>query len=64
MLFYLDYYEVPHNKYNKSKELYEEKYKDLYNMLDELKRKVEKEGLTRREIDHIIWYCYKSYKAD
>ena len=64
VLFYLDYYKLPREGFDKSKKLNNENYETLHNLLDKLKEKVKKEGLTRREIDHIIWYCYKSFKAD
>jgi len=38
-----------------------------YNLLNALLEKVnenEQEPLTKNELDHIIWYCYKSYSRE
>lgn len=41
-------------------------YELLFEKLETLREAAEKEGheLTRNELDHIIWYCYKSFKAN
>ena len=72
LLFYLDHYGVEHkNKDGKEfKTSYQlddydyTKYEDLHYLLDKLReaaRKEHGEALTRHQLDHIIWYCYKSF---
>ena len=64
--FYLDYYGISHN-FNKSKDININKlsYEDLYKRLEELRDKINRSyrnTITKNELDHIIWYCYKSLK--
>ena len=62
LLFYLDYYGVQHNlSNNKVDEL---SYVDLYSLLTKLHnaRNAEHNGtITKSQLDHILWYCYKSF---
>ena len=69
LLFYLDYYGV--NKVAGSKKLKNTgnvdslSYKELHHLLSELHKARDikhNDGiLTKTELDHIIWYCYKSF---
>lgn len=71
--FYLDYYQVDWKNICDKKALTQRtrreflSYSVLFKLLDALLNKVnelEQEPLTRNELDHIIWYCYKSYSRD
>lgn len=64
--YYLDYYKVDYRHIELDKKSVRESlsYEELFNLMDALLNKVneqEKERLTKNELDHIIWYCYKSY---
>jgi hypothetical protein len=66
--FYLDEYVVNHNIKTKGN-VDSWSYKELHAALDSLLDAANKEHnnkpeLTKGELDHIIWYCYKSFKAD
>lgn len=61
--YYLDYYKVDRTlkdgKVIKTcNDVDKLSYKDLFYLLDKLNNK----RLARYELDHIIWYCYKSFK--
>ena len=66
LLFYLDYYKVDKKVNNRelkcSRNVDNLSYKDLFDLLDKLNKSA-KSGLTKNELDHILWYCYKSFKA-
>ena len=62
LLFYLDKYGIEHKDYKSSSKLKTKDYSEIFVLLERLKAK--SEGLSRKELDHIIWYSYKSYKAD
>ena len=72
LLYYLDYYNADKfitdgKELTNGSQINNLTYKELYNLLEQLRYK--SENLTRDEIDHIIWYCYRSfdilwYKAD
>ncbi len=59
------------NKRRKSsRALYDISYNELYDMLnklhnlsDEVAKQEGKEKITKSELDHIIWYCYKSFNT-
>lgn len=72
--YYLDYYGVKHciksgsslegkNKYGE----YSFSYANLFDLLEKLNKsrsEKHKDGeMTKSELDHILWYCYKSFKA-
>ncbi len=71
--FYLDYYHVDCSNIC-IRSCFETKthrealpYQVLFDLLDALLVKInetEQEPLTKNELDHIIWYCYKSYSRD
>ena len=54
-------------EYKTSSEFDRLSYEDLHKILDELNNKASRihnqEKLKKTELDHIIWYCYKSFKA-
>ena len=61
LLFYLDYYKVDHSKINSILKV-DDPYVDLFDLLEKLRNKANtKHGgkITRSELDHILWYCYK-----
>ena len=63
--YYLDYYGVPHS-FTTVNQIHKLSYQDLYKVLSDLQvaaKKKEGVGLTKHEIDHILWYCYKSFSA-
>ena len=64
LLFYLDYYKVEHPDLSSCRDVNALSYQDLYNWLAKLHRqRDEKYGdtITKNELDHILWYCYKSF---
>ena len=67
LLFYLDYYGVNHNKTSNYLDGKARSYADLYSLLAELHKERDKKHndgkITKSELDHIIWYCYKSFKT-
>ena len=65
LLFYLDYYKVSHDSIQSINGVGKISYTHLFDLLEQLNYKVkEKHGveLTKNELDHILWYCYKSFK--
>lgn len=71
--FYLDYYRVDwssictRNCLATKTDREALPYQVLYSLLNVLLEKVnenEQEKLTKNELDHIIWYCYKNYSRD
>lgn len=65
LLFYLDHYGVEHEKIKTANKLKNIKYIDFFNLLEMLNEAAEKKHgtkLSRNELDHILWYCYKSFK--
>lgn len=65
LLFYLDHYGVKHEKIKTANKLKNIKYIDFFNLLEKLNEAAEKKHgtkLSRNELDHILWYCYKSFK--
>lgn len=74
--FYLKEYNIPFPKKKRKKEEVEFEnsndfdslaYCDLHKKLDELREEANKgkkdnEQISRHELDHILWYCYKSFK--
>ena len=72
LLFYLDYYGENRQKSNgtilaTSWKVYNLSYKELFLLLEKLnnaRNKKHNDGqMTKNELDHIIWYCYKSFDA-
>ena len=61
LLFYLDYYEIEHNTIKSISDVAKLNYSKLFDLLEHLRQKAD-ENLTRNELDHILWYCYKSFK--
>lgn len=68
--FYLDYYHVDWSNICTRNCLAMKTHREalpyqvLFNLLEALLEKInenEQEPLTKSELDHIIWYCYKSY---
>ncbi len=65
LLFYLDYYGVKHPKLKSIYGVDNLKYSDYYELLSKLhteRNSKHKDSITKSELDHIIWYCYKSFK--
>lgn len=65
LLFYLDYYGVEHLEINSSNAVDTLDYKSLYDWLSKLHNaRDRKHGdiITKSELDHILWYCYKSFE--
>lgn len=63
--YYLDYYNVEENLWKQNGKLRKfEKlsYSDIHNMILKIKNSLS-ENLTLRDIDHILWYCYKDDKV-
>lgn len=60
--YYVEYYQIQGLSQN-TKGAYENiSYKDLWTILERLRNKMKQtygENLTRRELDHIMWYCYR-----
>lgn len=71
LLFYLDYYGVEKKANNKlitsSSAVDKLSYKYLFTLLDKLNeaaaKKEKQDKLSKSELDHILWYCYKSFNA-
>ena len=65
LLFYLDCYGIRHNKIKSIGDVNKLTYRDYHNLLDELmdaRNNIYNDGtISRSELDHIIWYCYKSF---
>lgn len=71
--FYLDYYRVDWRNICDGNRLATKTHREalpyqvLHSLLNALLEKVnenEQEQLTKNELDHIIWYCYKNYSRD
>ena len=65
LLFYLDFYKVEHPEIKSSNAVDKMDYKMLYGWLSKLhnaRNKEYKDEITRNELDHILWYCYKSFE--
>lgn len=71
LLFYLDFYGVKKvtssgKKINSTKEVDKLSYENLFDLLQKLHsardKKHQNQPITKNNLDHIIWYCYKSFK--
>lgn len=71
--FYLDYYHVDwsnicdRNSLTMKTRREALSYQVLFKLLNALLKKINENGqetLTKSELDHIIWYCYKSYSRE
>lgn len=65
LLFYLDYYRIEHPELEKSNDVDNLNYNGFYSWMDKLHKARNKEyrdEITKNELDHIIWYCYKSFE--
>lgn len=65
LLFYLDFYSVEHPNLKSSHAVDKMDYQTLYSWLSQLhkaRNEVYKDEITKNELDHILWYCYKSFK--
>lgn len=71
LLFYLDYYKVDKTlngkELNNSRQIDKLSYESFFDFLNRLNTKAKEKhndvGLTKNELDHILWYCYKSFKV-
>jgi len=64
LLFYLDFYGVNHEGLSSCYAADRLDYIALYNWLSKLHSARDdsyKDTITRNQLDHILWYCYKSY---
>lgn len=64
LLFYLDYYGIDHKSIKSINAVDNLTYNDYHNLLDELmyaRNNMHNGTISRSELDHIIWYCYKSF---
>ena len=64
LLFYLDYYEVEHTEVISIGKVNSMSYKELHGWLTKLHEASNKKHqckITKSELDHILWYCYKSF---
>lgn len=64
ILFYLDYYGVEHPELKSKENVDALTYADIHAWLEKLHnaRDMKHEGkITKNELDHILWYCYKSF---
>lgn len=66
LLFYLDYYNVDHNNLLSTNAVNNLSYRDLFSYLEKLREAANKLItndilITKNELDHILWYCYKSF---
>ena len=65
LLFYLDYYIIEHNNIKTAHKLQNIDYCELFDLLESLNNSAAKKHgnkLTKNELDHILWYCYKSFE--
>lgn len=65
LLFYLDYYNIGHPGISSTHAVNTMSYIELHNLLQELhtaRNKKYNDKITKSELDHIMWYCYKSFK--
>lgn len=65
LLFYLDAYDVNHEKLNTIHSVSTKSYEELYYWLDQLHQARDKkhdDEIKKSELDHIMWYCYKSFE--
>lgn len=63
--FYLDYYGIPHPKLRSLAAVDQLTYVELYGWLEQLhdaRNKQYHDQMTKSELDHILWYCYKSFR--
>jgi hypothetical protein len=64
LLFYLDFYEVKHDEVKSINDVNLMSYETLYKWLEKLheaRNKKHQCKITKSELDHILWYCYKSF---
>ncbi|MBR2590206.1 MAG: hypothetical protein IKE65_04710 [Clostridia bacterium] len=64
LLFYLDYYNIEHSELKSSCQVDQLDYKTLHNWLLQLhsaRNTKYNDEITKSELDHILWYCYKSF---
>lgn len=64
LLFYLDYYGVEHSELKSNHSVDSLTYVELYKWLEKLhiaRNQKYKDTITKSELDHILWYCYKSF---
>ena len=65
LLFYLDYYEIKHQELKSCNDIDHLDYIGLHRWLSALhtkKKQKYKDTITKSELDHILWYCYKSFE--
>lgn len=65
LLFYLDFYNVDHPELKSSHAVDKIDYQTLYSWLSKLhkaRNEAYKDEMTKNELDHILWYCYKSFE--
>lgn len=64
LLPYLDHYSVKHPNIGSSYAVDEMTYKQLHGWLEKLhqaRNEKYNDSITKTELDHILWYCYKSF---
>ena len=64
LLFYLDYYGVEHSELKSIEKANNLTYTELYCWLKKLhnaRDNKHNDKITKSELDHILWYCYKSF---
>ncbi len=64
LLFYLDFYRIDHSDINSVYAVDKMEYQTLYGWLSKLhkaRNETYKDKITKSELDHILWYCYKSF---
>ena len=66
--YYLHYYQIEVSPEKNTRSYFEEKitYAELYDYLEKIRNHndVKDEKLTRSQIDHIMWYCYRYENID
>ena len=65
LLFYLDYYEIKHQELKSCNDIDHLDYIGLHRWLSALhtsRNQKYKDTITKSELDHILWYCYKSFE--
>lgn len=64
LLFYLDFYHIDHSEINSVYAVDKMDYQTLCGWLSKLhiaRNETYKDKITKSELDHILWYCYKSF---
>lgn len=64
LLFYLDCYGIEHSKLKSIDTVNHLTYIELYGLLEKLhiaRENRHNDKITKSELDHIMWYCYKSF---